>query len=46
VHIPRAISHPFIDRGNEVSSVFDALAFSGTAFLIALTAGEKKNDIY
>ena len=37
VHIPGAIpANPAIDRGNLVSSAFDALAFSGTAFLIAV----------
>ena len=35
VHIPGAMANPGVDRGNLVSSAFDALAFSGTAFLIA-----------
>jgi len=35
VHIPGAMANPDVDRGNLVSSAFDALAFSGTAFLIA-----------
>src|SRR5690242_5154341 len=35
VHIPGAMANPWVDRGNLVSSAFDALAFSGTAFLIA-----------
>ena len=35
LHIPRAIAAPYIDKGNEVTSVFEALAFSGIAFLIA-----------
>jgi len=35
VHISGAMANPEIDRGNLVSSAFDALAFSGTAFLIA-----------
>ena len=35
VHIPGAMTNPDVDRGNLVSSAFDALAFSGTAFLIA-----------
>ncbi len=35
VHIPGAVANPEVDRGNLVSSAFDALAFSGTAFLIA-----------
>jgi hypothetical protein len=36
VHIPGAMANPGVDRGNLVSSAFDALAFSGTAFLIAV----------
>lgn len=43
LHIPRAIATPFTDRGNEVSSAFDALAFSGIAFVIALS-GTKKEE--
>ena len=35
LHIPRAIADPYIDKGNEVTSVFEALAFSGIAFVIA-----------
>ena len=35
LHIPDAITHPFTDKGNEVTSAFSALAFSGTAFVIA-----------
>jgi uncharacterized membrane protein YphA (DoxX/SURF4 family) len=35
LHIPRAIADPHIDKGNEVTSVFQALAFSGMAFIIA-----------
>jgi uncharacterized membrane protein len=35
LHIPRAVTDPYIDKGNEVTSVFEALAFSGVAFLIA-----------
>lgn len=37
VHIPGAISNPFAGRGNSISSAFDALAFSGAAFLIAIS---------
>ncbi len=36
LHIPRALADPFGNRGNELSSVFDALAFCGTAFVISL----------
>jgi uncharacterized membrane protein len=35
LHIPRAIAEPFVNKGNEVTSVFQALAFSGIAFVIA-----------
>lgn len=44
LHIPRAFADPFGDKGNEVTSVFQALAFSGVAFIIAFgEAGTKKN---
>lgn len=45
LHIPHAIADPFADRGIEVSSVFDALAFSGTAFLIAFGNRTEKEKI-
>jgi uncharacterized membrane protein len=35
LHIPRAIADPYVENGNEVASAFSALAFSGTAFVIA-----------
>ncbi len=35
LHIPRAMADPSGSRSNEVSSVFDALAFCGTALMIA-----------
>jgi uncharacterized membrane protein len=35
LHIPRAIADPYSGNGNEVVSVFEALAFSGIAFLIS-----------
>jgi uncharacterized membrane protein len=46
LHIPRTSGHPEIaDKPNEVTSVFEALAFSGVSFLIAIasykTPGEK-----
>jgi uncharacterized membrane protein YphA (DoxX/SURF4 family) len=41
LHIPRAVSQPFADRGNEVISAFSALAFSGIAFVIAGTADKE-----
>jgi len=35
LHIPKAIAAPFADLGSEVTSAFLALAYSGTAFVIA-----------
>jgi hypothetical protein len=35
LHIPRAIADPHSGNGNEWTSVFEALAFSGIAFLMA-----------
>ena len=35
LHIPRAAVAPASDKGNELSSVFEALGFSGIAILIA-----------
>ena len=40
LHIPRAIVEPYSGKGNELTSVFQALAFSGIAFVIAIIAGE------
>ena len=37
LHIPRAAVAPATDNGNELSSVFEALGFSGIAVLIALS---------
>ncbi|MGH2563434.1 MAG: hypothetical protein ACRDE5_02905 [Ginsengibacter sp.] len=47
LHIPRAVADPYIDKGNEVTSVFEALAFSGIAFLIACMPKRKgkQNDL-
>ncbi|WP_299356191.1 hypothetical protein [Mucilaginibacter sp.] len=42
LHIPRAIADPVSGNGNEIVSVFEALAFSGIAFLIAANAKTKK----
>ncbi len=42
LHIPWAIADPYTDRGNEITSVFQALAFSGIALGIAV-APKKKN---
>ena len=35
LHIPRTIADPYGMKGNEITSVFEALAFSGIAFVIA-----------
>ncbi len=35
LHVPRAIADPFIGKGNEVTSAFEALGFSGIAFVLA-----------
>ena len=35
LHIPGAIANPVSNNGNEVTSMFSALAFSGIAFVIA-----------
>jgi uncharacterized membrane protein YphA (DoxX/SURF4 family) len=35
LHIPRAIADPHSHKGNEWTSVFEALAFSGIAFILA-----------
>lgn len=45
LHIPRALAFPDLAKGNEVVSAADALAFSGTALLIACFANSKKNEI-
>jgi len=45
VHIPGAIASPNVDRGNLVSSAFDALAFSGTAFLIAAGSQSSREEV-
>lgn len=44
LHIPRAVTMPELQNGNEVTSVFQALAFSGIAFVLAFgywRAGKK-----
>jgi len=35
LHIPRAVAMPDLDNGNELTSVFQALAFSGVGFVLA-----------
>ena len=45
LHIPRAVADPYGAKGNEVTSVFEALAFSGIAFVIAyMHPGKIKNN--
>lgn len=43
LHIPRAIAEPNLEKGNEITSVFQALAFSGIALGIAITPKRKTN---
>jgi uncharacterized membrane protein len=45
LHIPRAIADPHSLQGNEVSSVFEALGFSGIAYLIALGYSRKRSFV-
>jgi uncharacterized membrane protein YphA (DoxX/SURF4 family) len=42
LHIPRAAAAPPTDKGNELTSVFEALGFSGIAFVIACTVKKGK----
>jgi uncharacterized membrane protein YphA (DoxX/SURF4 family) len=44
LHIPRAIADPYGARGNEITSVFEALAFSGIALGIAVIQKQIKNS--
>jgi uncharacterized membrane protein len=43
LHIPGAIASPLTDNGNEVTSAFSALAFSGIAFVIANGPGSVRS---
>jgi len=43
LHIPGAIADPVVDHGNLVLSAADALGFSGTALMIALTTKNKRS---
>jgi uncharacterized membrane protein len=45
LHIPGALSSPLTDNGNEVTSAFSALAFSGIAFVIANGVGEPGSNV-
>jgi len=42
IHIPHTIADPFGNQSNSLVSMFSALAFSATAFLIACAAGRKE----
>jgi uncharacterized membrane protein len=44
LHIPRAAADPFGAIGNEVTSVFEALAFSGIAFILGQTLGSSSRE--
>lgn len=44
LHLPRAVVNPGGDESNEWTSVFEALAFSGVAFLIGTKARRKASE--
>jgi uncharacterized membrane protein len=44
LHIPRAIADPHTGKGNEITSVFEALAFSGIALGIAVMQKQTRNN--
>lgn len=44
LHIPRAIAEPYVAKGNEITSVFEALAFSAIALGIVLTPRKRKPE--
>ena len=44
IHIPRAIATPFEADGNEVTAACSALAFCGTAFVIANAATRRRDQ--
>lgn len=46
VHIPSAIADPVVDHGNLVVSSADALGFSGTALMIALTTAPSRANLF
>jgi uncharacterized membrane protein YphA (DoxX/SURF4 family) len=45
LHIPRAIADPYIANGNEITSVFEALAFSGIALGITCMRKNRNGEI-
>ena len=42
LHVPNALTHPYLNNGNEVVSAFDALMFCGIALVIASTNNSKE----
>ena len=44
LHIPRAMADPYGTKGNEITSVFEALAFSGIALGIAVIKKQVMNN--
>lgn len=46
LHIPRAATDSSGDQGNELTSVFEALAFSGIAWIIAYTTPGTAKPVY
>lgn len=44
LHIPRAVADPYGLIGNEWTSVFEALAYSGIAFILGETLGADKSQ--
>ncbi len=44
VHIPNTFTNSPDNKRNEIASAFDALAFSGTAFLISISARPKRGN--
>jgi uncharacterized membrane protein YphA (DoxX/SURF4 family) len=44
LHIPRAMADPYGAKGNEITSVFEALAFSGIALGIAVMQKQIKSN--
>lgn len=44
LHIPRAIADPYTNVGNEWASVFEALAFSGMAFMLAVPSTSRNTE--
>jgi uncharacterized membrane protein YphA (DoxX/SURF4 family) len=46
LHIPRAIADPYTNVGNEWASVWEALAFSGMALMLAVLPARASLDPY